>query len=95
MLGAKAFHSVSARAAYLAERIRVKYRKYLEFPVWQKADIAALGYNLRQAITEKIDVKHWLLARLANLDMTAQGFDVVPIRDEFSELLQKYKSSEW
>jgi hypothetical protein len=55
LLGSKLFDSIQARAAYLARKLKNRYRLLLSAPQWTDQEIAEVGPSLRAMILAKAD----------------------------------------
>lgn len=84
LLGAKYLTTVGARAAYLAGRYPVRYRKLLALPHWTAEEIAEMGRGLRPQIEADQHAKAAVKARIEHCQMVA---DISPSIQDVWELV--------
>lgn len=91
MLGCLALHSIPERAAHVAQRLRSRPRikKVLATAEWHPCELKELGYNLRRKVESSVELKRWILRRIANAEMVACGYKAEPIEDCFTHLIKK------
>lgn len=66
--GGKVFASAQGKRDYIAQQLRIQYRKLLAMPNWTQRQLDELGDLLRNDILSKIRTKKWLIERLENLN---------------------------
>jgi hypothetical protein len=62
------FETVGEAQDYIAYKLRLKYRKLLAAPHWEKDELRELGRGLRTDVTKLQDKKHYVLRRLNYLE---------------------------
>jgi len=62
--GARLFPTVAAKRRYIQGRLRQKYDRVLNAPIWRESEINELDYNLRSVILAGEARRQWVEARL-------------------------------
>ena len=78
--------SIMSKAKYLYHRYNRKYKKVLNYPVWDIVELNDLDYGLRQFIVSRQHLKRLITFKLENLELVACG--LAP------RILNKFKSHE-
>jgi len=79
LLSNVAHFTVQDRAAYLMERYRQRFWKFIIFPPWRGADVLELGYKLRLQVEKSLKLKALYLTKLRNLELVSEGHSIEPI----------------
>lgn len=79
LLGRLALFSLAARAEYLLGVYPQRAQKWLKVPLWSKAELSEMGYAMRCQIERALTLRAVYIAKLKNLDLTALGYEAVPI----------------
>jgi hypothetical protein len=65
LIGPKYFPTLAERRAYLKDRLRVRYRKFLELPNWSDSELAQLSDRLQKRVIGALEVQRIVQARIA------------------------------
>lgn len=79
LLGSQIFSSMEERSAYLFDTVRHRYRRLLKLPVWSQDEIDDLQDGMRSVVETSQHAKRLIAAKLANLNLTSNGQEPVPI----------------
>jgi hypothetical protein len=72
LLGRRWLPSVAERAAFLAQKLRVRHEEALNFPNWNEDDLEDMSPRMRKQIRAKIQRRDLLKARIAFADSIAR-----------------------
>lgn len=50
--GSRVFQSLAAKRAYIQQRLRQKYKKYLKMPNWSEDELSEMGSEMRRYIEQ-------------------------------------------
>jgi hypothetical protein len=79
LISNRAIFNVLDRAKYLISAYERKASKWLRIPPWSEKELGDMGYNMRNKIRIALMLRSVYAAKLLNLDLTAQGYDAIPI----------------
>ena len=65
LAGTEPHTDIFIRQKYIKEKIRKKYKKYIEFSDWEEEEINKLGYLLQTDIREFMSLKYLVISRLS------------------------------
>ena len=68
VLSSRPYYTIGARAAYLEEAYRKRYKKVLKYPTWEEDEIKELSRNLQRHIQQGQWLKTNTEARLEHLE---------------------------
>ena len=64
LAGAKIFDSILEKRSYIQERLRWRYRGFLEMPDWCQEEMDELGPSMLTEIKKGMRIKRWIVKRL-------------------------------
>jgi hypothetical protein len=73
LLSSKMFVTIPSRAAYLAERLKTRYARFLKFPVWTEDELEEMSPQMAQGIRTALAVKESVQERIANCLAVSAG----------------------
>lgn len=82
LAGSRAFRSLIEKRDYIRDRIRRRYAKVLNGPVWTADETAELGDGLRSYVEGKQARRHLTVWRLSHDGIPADVASACPIADE-------------
>jgi len=67
------------RAEALLSPYESRAQKWIRIPFWSEQELSELGYGLQRQIRRALMLRAIYIAKLSNLQLTALGYEVVPI----------------
>lgn len=64
----KLFFSIPEKAAYIARRYRLKFKRLISTPMWHDEELKDMGYLLRKGIEQGMMTRLFILRRIAHLE---------------------------
>lgn len=62
------FDTLDERLAYLAGKMKLRYKSELKHPVWSKQELSELSPRLRKQISDRSNARKWAELRINNLE---------------------------
>lgn len=93
--GSKLFFSIPEKAFYLVERYKVRFKKFLDLPLWNEEELKGISYKLRKGIEQSIISKVLVQRRVAYLtNVSEYPRDYLRpkwVEEEYKKYLQEIK----
>ena len=65
MLQSRYFSTLAERKAWMKDRLRTRYRRYLELPEWADTELMELSERLQMRVIASLEIKRIIQRRLA------------------------------
>ena len=58
------FETIEEKRAYIQNKLRIRYKRVLNYPDWAVDELEELSYTLRQSVISGMEAKKWIERRL-------------------------------